>query len=115
MLLDNFGRVQAAEPERPEILGADWSDRAFFRELLATPSAFFSDATQDGPDGSRVVVISVPVRSPIREGRTRDAEGHDIVAAYAPVPGTRWTLVSEDDWAALIWCEERITLEACRV
>ena len=34
-------------------------------------------------------------------GRTRDAEGHDVVAAYAPVPGTRWTLVSEDDWAAV--------------
>jgi serine phosphatase RsbU (regulator of sigma subunit) len=34
-------------------------------------------------------------------GRTTDAEGHDIVAAYAPVPGTNWKLVTEDDWAAL--------------
>jgi hypothetical protein len=30
---------------------------------------------------------------------TKDAEGHDIVAAYAPVPGTTWTLVTETDWA----------------
>jgi hypothetical protein len=29
----------------------------------------------------------------------RDAEGHDVVAAYAPVPGTTWTLVTETDWA----------------
>ena len=49
------------EPERPEILGADWSDRDFFRELLADARRFFSDATQDGPDGAGVVVISVPV------------------------------------------------------
>ena len=179
VLLDNFGKVQAAEPERPEILGADWSDRDFFRELLVTPGVFFSDATQDGPDGSRVVVISAPVLGENGEfqgalagmfrlgeprvssfyasivrlrlgqggntyvvdgngqilydsgygrvgevmnagslpgadahrggafagqggaGRTRDAEGHDVVAAYAPVPGTRWTLVSEDDWLAV--------------
>ncbi len=33
--------------------------------------------------------------------RTRDAAGHDILAAYAPVPGTTWTLVIEEDWAAL--------------
>jgi sigma-B regulation protein RsbU (phosphoserine phosphatase) len=33
--------------------------------------------------------------------RTRDSEGHDIVAAYAPVPETDWTLVTEDDWAEL--------------
>jgi serine phosphatase RsbU (regulator of sigma subunit) len=29
----------------------------------------------------------------------KDAEGYDIVAAYAPVPGTTWTLVTETDWA----------------
>lgn len=179
VLLDNFGKVQAAEPERPAILGADWSDRDFFRELLVTPGVYFSDATQDGPDGSRVVVISAPVLGENGEfkgalagmfrlgeprvssfyasivrlrlgqggntyvvdgnglilydsgygrvgevmdagslpgsdahrggafagqggaGRTRDAEGHDVVAAYAPVPGTRWTLISEDDWLAV--------------
>ncbi len=179
VLLDNFGVVRASEPERPEILRADWSDRDFFRELLATPGVFFSDATQDGLDGTGVVVISVPVlgengefvgalagmfrlgeprvssfyASIVRQrlgqggntylvdgngqilydsgygrvgevmdvgnvygagrqragaltgqggaGRTRDAEGNDIVAAYAPVPGTGWTLVSEDDWAAV--------------
>jgi serine phosphatase RsbU (regulator of sigma subunit) len=31
---------------------------------------------------------------------TRDAAGNNIVLAYAPVPGTDWTLVTEDDWAS---------------
>ena len=187
VLLDNFGRVQAVEPERPEILGADWSDRDFFRGLLGTPGVFFSDATQDGPDGARVVVLSAPVLGENGEfvgalagmfrlgeprvssfyasivrlrlgqggntfvvdgngqilydsgygrigetldvgrlpksnppggsafagqggaGRTRDAEGNDVVVAHAPVPGTRWTLVSEDDWAAMTSTTRRYT------
>ncbi len=33
--------------------------------------------------------------------RTRDGEGHDILVAYAPLPGTSWSLVVEDDWEAL--------------
>jgi hypothetical protein len=27
-----------------------------------------------------------------------DAEGHEVIASYAPVPGTNWTLVTETDW-----------------
>ncbi len=30
--------------------------------------------------------------------RTKDVQGHDVVAAFAPVPGTDWTLVTETDW-----------------
>ncbi|MGD8398628.1 MAG: cache domain-containing protein, partial [Anaerolineae bacterium] len=33
--------------------------------------------------------------------RTHDLEGRDIVASFAPVPGTAWGLVMEEDWAAL--------------
>ena len=29
LILDTFGKVIATEPERPEILGQDWSDRDF--------------------------------------------------------------------------------------
>ena len=32
--------------------------------------------------------------------RMNDAEGHEVVAAFAPVPGTEWTLVTETDWSA---------------
>lgn len=171
VLLDNFGRVQAAEPERSDILGADWSDRDFFRELLNSSRAYYSNVTDAGVNDSAVVVVSVPVLgenqefvgalvgmfrlgeagvSPLyasivrlrisqtgstyvvdadgrvlydsdqaRVGemlelpaqraqnpqgyatRMRDVDGNDVIAAYSPVPGTRWTLIIEDDWAAV--------------
>lgn len=177
VLLDNFGRVVATQPEREGILGDDWSNRDFFLALLATPSAYFSNASSDGPFGARVVVVSVPLQgeesefagalagmfrlgepsissfyaSIVRlrlgqtgntyvvdgksnllfdsgagasqsqpgtaidigkiaglsiEGdggavRTRNGDGREVVAAYAPVPGTGWTLVMQDDWVEL--------------
>lgn len=33
-------------------------------------------------------------------GRAQDAEGHEVVAAFAPVPGTDWMLVTETDWTS---------------
>jgi serine phosphatase RsbU (regulator of sigma subunit) len=40
-------------------------------------------------------------------GRMRDAAGNDIVAGHAPVPGTRWTLVTEDDWVTVTSSTQR--------
>lgn len=34
--------------------------------------------------------------------RTRDPGGREIVASFAPVPGTPWGLVTEQNWAALL-------------
>jgi len=51
ILLNNFGEVQAAEPERPEILGDDWSGNDFFRELLISSGPYYSGAVRVGPDG----------------------------------------------------------------
>ncbi len=39
--------------------------------------------------------------------RTRDLQGHDVVAAHARVPGTNWVLVTEDDWATETASTER--------
>lgn len=63
VLLNNFGKVVAVEPPRPEIIGQDWSDRDYFRQLLKSSpnSVVFSNATKDGPAGTEVLVISVPV------------------------------------------------------
>ena len=63
VLLDNFGKVTAAEPPWPEIIGQDWSDRNFFRQLLSSSAStvIFSNAMDDGREGSQVVVVSVPV------------------------------------------------------
>jgi nitrate/nitrite-specific signal transduction histidine kinase len=33
--------------------------------------------------------------------RTRDVSGQDVVAGYAPVPGTNWGLVAMEDWSSL--------------
>lgn len=173
VLLNNFGRVTASIPERPEIKGQDWSDRDYFRQLLIFSSEFFSNIVPDGPEGTDVVVISVPIfggrgefigalagmfhlddsstsafyASIVRlrlsqngstyildgnerllynssttgalaetEGidlnwlsvesetgamRTKDAEANDVVVAYARIPGTTWTLVTENDWRML--------------
>jgi serine phosphatase RsbU (regulator of sigma subunit) len=172
VLLDNFGRVQGAEPERPAILGDDWSGSDFFREMLASRDPYYSSAVRDGPDGAPVVVVAVPllgdndeflgvlagmfrlgestvsafyaslVRLRIGQSgntllvdgdgqvlydsgyalvgqtwdvarfpgfgpqggaaRLKDTDGNDVIAAYATVPGTRWTLISEDDWAITV-------------
>ena len=61
ILLDNFGRVRATEPERLEILGQDWADRDFFRRMLAASTPYFSDIVRDGPNNAEVIVMSVPV------------------------------------------------------
>lgn len=177
VLLDNFGQVRASEPARPEIQGADWSDRDFFRELLGTSREFYSDITSDGSDGAPVVVISLPILGengefvgalagmfqlgetrvsslyasivrlrigqsgntylldrngrilydssytrigqtlelPVEEmndlqgaaTRTTDPDGNDIIAAFTPIAGTGWTLVTEDEWATATQATQR--------
>lgn len=63
VVLNNFGTVTAVQPPRPDLLQQDWSDRNYYRGLLnsAPSSIVFSDAVSDGPEGSPVVVVSVPV------------------------------------------------------
>jgi serine phosphatase RsbU (regulator of sigma subunit) len=173
VLLDSFGTVRATVPQRPEILLQDWSDRRFFQALLVSSEIAFSDGINDGPNGSMVTIIGVPIHNEkgelvgalagmfdlsrstvssfyasivrLRIGqsgttyvvdsagrilydsnyaqigemfnasmlpvgalqgiggaiRTRDTEGHRVIAAYVPVPQAGWTLITEDDWAAL--------------
>ena len=66
MILNTFGTVVATEPERPEIIGEDWSDRAYYRQVLRlnmknSPEAVFSDIVEDGKDGAEVLCIAVPI------------------------------------------------------
>ena len=191
LLIDTFGIVVAVEPNRPEILDHDWSDRAYYRQALRSailsspgarltePGATLTDIVADGPGGSQAVAIAVPVTGPsgefvgvlvgmflvdpasdnvlrddieqLRIGerhgayivdgngrlvyhsdsarigedlshqtvvqqvlaretdaiRTRDPEGHDIVASYAPVPGTPWGLVVQESWDSLFSDSQR--------
>jgi hypothetical protein len=178
VVIDSRGTVLGTEPWRPEIHGRDWSNRPFFNQLLSSPSVYFSDVVEDGPEGAPVVVIGVPIvgsrgefvgalagmfvlgetnvsplyasvvrlrlaqsgstylldgggrllyaseASPVGETlgdvglsgalaagtdavRLRDAQGRDRVAASAPVPGTRWTLLLVDDWEVLTASTQR--------
>ncbi|MEJ2148992.1 MAG: cache domain-containing protein, partial [Chloroflexota bacterium] len=176
IILDTFGTVVAALPERPETLGQDWSDRAYFRQMLRSPGPepIFSDIVTDGPGGAEVIVAAVPITGEqgevlgvmagmFRLGatsvsafygdivklridvnccaylvdgngrviyhseldnigddysaqvaarqalngmtgaiRTHDAAGLDAVTSFAPVPGTTWALVTEENWTGLV-------------
>ncbi len=64
VVLDHLGRVVAAAPDRPEILGLDWSGRAYFRQMIHAPGPAFSDVVVDGPEGDPVVVIAAPIIGP---------------------------------------------------
>lgn len=168
VLLDSRGQVMGAEPGRPEIFRQDWSDRLFFRRLLSGESVVVSDALPDGPQGSEVVVVAVPITSHrgdflgalagmfrlgeptisafyaslvrlrigergtailvdssgqviyhpdadligtqfedpdllsrVRAGQIDAYRDGDRVVGIAPVPGTPWGLVTEDEWASL--------------
>lgn len=61
VLLDTRGRVAAAYPRRPEIIGEDWSDRHYFQEMVRFPQPVFSNIVADGPEGADVVLVAVPI------------------------------------------------------
>jgi PAS domain S-box-containing protein len=174
LILDNHGIVIAAQPPRSEILGQDWSNRAYFQQMIRTPGTVFSNVVNDGPSGVPVIVIAVPItnangelvgilggmfrvdsasvsllyglivklrvgasahsylvdqagrviyhtnpnwigqdfstqpaveqvnRSQADALRTYDPGGQEIVASFAPVPGTPWGLVTEQSWDILL-------------
>jgi len=172
-ILDNFGVLVAALPERPNDLRQDWSDRDYFRQIVHASRPVFSNILPDGPGQTKVIVAAVPilgdqgeligilagmfrmgarevsafyggiVKQRIGESgntyiidehgqaiyhqdstqigrdlsassvvqlamaggtgsfRTRNDEGNRIVAGYAVIPGTPWTLISEENWVSL--------------
>jgi nitrate/nitrite-specific signal transduction histidine kinase len=168
------GKVVTAEPVRPDAIGEDWSNRAYFRKMLRSPEPVVSNIEADGPQSMDVIVVAVPIKGdldqflgimagmfhlgptsinpfygdiaklrmgaggnaylvdgdgrvifhsdPERIGdnlssqhivdrvlagevgalRTRDLDENEIVASFAPVPGTSWGLVTEESWRELI-------------
>jgi nitrate/nitrite-specific signal transduction histidine kinase len=172
-ILDNFGVVAVTMPNRPEILGQDWSSRDYFRQIVHSSRPVFSNILPDGPQQTDVIVAAVPIlgdqgeligvlagmfrmgarevsafyggivkqrigengntyivdsqgrviyhqdstqigedisTSPVVQVamtgetgaiRTEDSSGKQIVAGYAPVPGTPWLLINEENWISL--------------
>lgn len=174
LILDRFGKVLAVEPKQPELIGQDWSNLSFFRQIIRNGEPAFSDSIYAGQANSAVIAVAVPILNAqgefrgtlaglfrlgasgysafyggivkLRLGeygstylvdstgqviyhpednligldmyaqpvvqqvlkgqvgylRTRSLEGRDILATYAPVPGTPWGLINEEDWTDLL-------------
>ena len=63
---------------------------------------YHSDTGQIGADFSNLPSVHRVLERQAGNIRTGDFEGTDIVASFAPVPGTPWGLVIEESWSALI-------------
>ena len=63
---------------------------------------YHSDLTKVGDDLSLQEATLQVLRGITGAIRTRDEEGEESIASFAPIPGTTWGLVAQDNWAALI-------------
>ncbi len=60
------------------------------------------DAALVGMDLMSQKIVQDVVSGRTGAQRTRDLNQKDVVAAYAPVPGTSWGLIAIEDWSTLI-------------
>ena len=60
-----------------------------------------------GQDFADLEAVQLVSNGQVGAIRTRDLEGRDIVASFSPVPDTSWSLITEEDWAALAKTSER--------
>ena len=73
--------------------------------LLVVACALFACSDEEAPDATMQPPqeqVAAVLRGEVGAVRTQGGDGQEIVASYAPVPGTPWGLVVEEDWAALI-------------
>ncbi len=68
---------------------------------------YHSNPDHIGDDFSAQPVVQQVLSGDVGALRTHDLNGQDIVASFAPVPGTSWGLVTEESWAALIRSSRR--------
>ena len=63
---------------------------------------YHSQIDQVGNDYSGREVVRQVLAGKVGSLRTRDEAGKDVVVSYAPVLGTRWGLVIQENWTTLI-------------
>lgn len=174
LVLSPSGNVAAASPDRQDLLGQDWSDYSFYRQIIRSGTPVFSDIIANNQANLDVIAVAVPILNEsgefqgtlvgmfqvgassysafyasiikLRLGttgntylvdstgrviyhpeasridsnlraqsevqrvlqrqvgnlRTRDLNGQDILATFAPVPGTPWGLINDENWADLL-------------
>ena len=62
---------------------------------------YHSNPSYTGKDFSNQAIVQQVLRGNMGAFRSRNFAGEEIVASFAPVPGTPWGLVSEETWANL--------------
>lgn len=68
---------------------------------------YHSNADHVGQDFSTQTVVELVLDGGTGAYRTRDLDEQEIVASFAPVPGTSWGLVTEQSWAELTQSSRR--------
>lgn len=63
---------------------------------------YHPDESLIGTDLHAQPVVMQVLKGQVGYLRTRGLDNRDILATYAPVPGTPWGLISEEDWADLL-------------
>jgi nitrate/nitrite-specific signal transduction histidine kinase len=61
IVLDNFGKVVASLPNRPDVMRQDWSGRDYFNQIVRSSKPVFSNVSRDGPGGVLVIATAVPI------------------------------------------------------
>lgn len=62
---------------------------------------YHQDSTQIGENISTSSVVQAAMMGETGAIRTEDPDGKQIVAGYAPIPGTPWLLINEENWISL--------------
>ncbi len=63
---------------------------------------YHSNSNQIGSDFSGQEIVRQVLAGSTESRRTSSFSGEDIVAGFSPVPGTTWSLVTEEAWSGLI-------------
>jgi nitrate/nitrite-specific signal transduction histidine kinase len=61
VVFDERGKILAAEPERIEGWGPDWSKRISFRQMVRSSEPVFSNVVVDERQGEKIVIVFVPI------------------------------------------------------
>lgn len=61
IILNEKGFVSVTDPFRPDLIGQDFSQEPYFKEVLALRSSTFSDIIKEPGSGEDIIVIAVPI------------------------------------------------------
>jgi two-component system sensor histidine kinase DegS len=71
IIINSQGICTVTEPFRPDLLGQDFSGRAYFQRVRQLRAFTFSDVIQEEGSGEDIIVVAVPILS--RDGEFRGA------------------------------------------